>query len=198
MKLSYREAYFTCDLKTRSEPGEGGKKFIEGYFAVYNQLTELWEGNYESIAPGAFTKSLVHNDIRCLFNHNLDNVLGRKSASTLVLKDDEKGLWGRVEINDNDSMALDVYARVQRHDITGCSFGFIAEETAPEYRDGNYYWTIKEADTHEVSICTFPAYPQTAIEARKQSFEQGKKRAFEEKKQRIRKRIGEINGIKAN
>lgn len=192
--MKYRKAYFPCDLEVREEPESGGK-YIEGYFAVFDKVTELWPGCYEKIAPGAFTDSLVKNDIRCLFNHNTDLVLGRESAKTLELKEDSTGLWGRVKINDEDPQAVGVYARVKRKDITGCSFGFYEEDNGdgPEFRDGNTYWTIHRADTHEVSICTFPAYPQTEIEARKQEFGECKKRELETRREKLRERIGGLH-----
>lgn len=63
-------------------------------------------------------------------------------------------------------MAMDVYARVKRGDITGCSFGFYPISERWEDRDDGTHYVVEEADTIEVSICTFPAYPQTEIDAR--------------------------------
>lgn len=160
-----RKAFFPSALKTRAE--DSGKKYIEGYFVVYNQETELWPGWFEQIAAGALDESIRDNDIRCLFNHNSDNVLGRKSARTLELKSDSYGLWARVEINEADSMAMDVYARVSRGDITGCSFGFRVLDEEYTIENDVWHWIVKRAGADEISVCTFPAYPQTEIQARK-------------------------------
>lgn len=192
--MKYRKAYFLSELQIR-ESEEGAGKYIEGYFAVFDKNTELWKGCYEKIARGAFTKSILENDIRCLFNHNPDIVLGRLSAKTLELIEDDHGLWGRVRINEDDQQAMAVYARVKRGDISGCSFGFYEEDTGegPEYKNGDCYWTIRVADTHEVSICTFPAYEQTEIEARQKEFSGVKKRELESKKNQLKKRMGELH-----
>ena len=95
------------ELKTRAET-ENQDLFIEGYFAVFNQPTELWPGAFEEVAPGAFTKTLA-NDIRGLVNHDTTLVLGRNKSSTLELKEDSRGLWAKVKINPNDSDAMNLY-----------------------------------------------------------------------------------------
>lgn len=187
-----RHSYFMSELKTRAAENDGDK-YIEGYFAVFNQETQLWSDCYERIAPGAFTTSLESNDIRCLFNHDEGIVLGRKASGTLELREDAHGLWGRVKINLNDAAAMNVYARVERGDITGCSFGFFP--VSEEYVDrsaGGTLWTVKEADTYEVSICTFPAYEQTEIQARKKDFEQNKSRDLKKRKAELKKRLEAI------
>lgn len=191
-----RHAYFESKLQTRAE-GDSDK-YIEGYFAVFNQETEIWTGCFEQIAPGAFTNSLKNNDIRCLFNHDTSFVMGRCAAGTLELKEDAHGLWGRLRVNQNDSQAMDVYARVERGDISGCSFGFwpVTEESTD--RGSNWLYTVREADTFEVSICTFPAYPQTEIQARKQDFEQSKKRSIEQWKAELRKKLEAIKHAEKN
>lgn len=186
-----RQAYFQSKLTTRAEP-DGGK-YIEGYFAVFNQETELWPGTYEKIAPGAFDNSIKNNDIRCLFNHDSGFVLGRTTSGTLELRVDSHGLWGRVRINENDTQALSAYAKVERGDISGCSFGFCPLSEEYEEINGEMHWTVNEADTDEVSVCTFPAYPQTEIQARKKDYEESQSRKTETRKQALRKRIGELN-----
>jgi HK97 family phage prohead protease len=191
MNKEMRQAYFKSKLETRAEPD--GDKYIEGYWAVYNQETELWPGTFERIAPGAFDNSIKNNDIRCLFNHDSGFVLGRQSAQTLELKSDNYGLWGKVKINEEDSQAVAVYARVQRGDITGCSFGFWPISEEYEEMNGEFHWTVKEADTEEVSVCTFPAYPQTEIQARKKDYGSSITKKIETRKQALKERLGKIN-----
>jgi hypothetical protein len=183
-----RQMYFSSSFTTRSE--NDNEKYIEGYFAVFNQQTELYRNAFEEIAQGAFDNSLKNNDIRCLFNHDTAKVLGRTGNNTLELRVDSHGLWGRVQVNPNDKEANDIYARVQRGDISGCSFGFnpINEET--EFRDdGAIKWRVLEADTLEVSIVTFPAYPQTEIQARKVDETQYKERQMLQKKNNLKVRL---------
>ncbi|MFW5669183.1 MAG: HK97 family phage prohead protease [Acetivibrio ethanolgignens] len=185
--MEKRHSYFKSNLKVRAEGQED--KYIEGYFIVFNQKTELWPHVFEKIAPNAIDNSLLNNDIRCLFNHNSDFVLGRKSAKTLELKVDNVGLYGKVKINQNDQAAMDVYARVERGDITGCSFGFYPISESYDEEGEDITWTVKEADTHEISVCTFPAYPQTEIEARERDYKGQSKKRLEQRKADIRKRL---------
>ena len=191
--MNKRHAYFSSDFKTREE---GEEKFIEGYFAVFNQETELWPGCFEKIDIGAFANSIKNNDIRCLFNHESGFVLGRKAVKTLELREDSYGLYGKVRINPNDSQAQDVYARVARGDISGCSFGYIPLSEEYEEKDDGYHWTVKEADTQEVSVCTFPAYPQTEIQARRQDFESRSKTRQEQRKTGLKKKLEGLNNAK--
>lgn len=190
MKL--RTAYFKSDLQTRDETE--GKKYIEGYFAVFNQETELSPGYFEAIIPGAFDNSLKENDVRCLFNHDDSFVLGRTGNKTLELKTDKHGLYGKVEINQSDNRAMSVYACVKRGDVYGCSFGFYEPPGSAEVeeKENGIHWKVKEADTREVSICTFPAYPQTEIQARKQDFEKIRKQQNADMKATLKKRLEAI------
>lgn len=151
-------------FETREEAS--GEKVIEGYFAVFNKETELWPGAVEELSPNAFDQTLS-NDIRGLTNHDSTLVLGRNKAGTLELRVDSRGLWGKIIINEQDSDAVNLYERVKRGDVDQCSFGFniLGEET--DWReDGSVKWTITEVDLHEVSICTFPQYEDTGVQAR--------------------------------
>ena len=158
---------------------DGDQLIIEGYFSVFNTNYDMGFNMSESIAPGAFTNSML-NDVRALINHDTTLVLGRTSAHTLELREDSHGLWGRINVNPKDSDAMNLYERVKRGDVNQCSFGFniISEET--DFReDGSVHWTITEADLHEVSVCTFPAYEETAVSARAHDLEEIKKRQAE-------------------
>ncbi len=140
---------------------------ISGYFSVFGGTYEIGPGMTESIDRHAFDNTLG-GDIRALTNHDTTLVLGRTKAHTLELRTDEHGLWGDVTINPNDQDAMNLYERVRRGDVDQCSFGFniVSEET--EFRDdGSIHWTITEVELHEVSVCTFPAYEETNVSARK-------------------------------
>lgn len=190
-ELTYRMCQTATDLKTRSE--QDGEMTIEGYFAIFNKVTELWPGAYEKIDPEAFNNTLG-NDIRALINHDTTLVLGRNKANTLSLSIDSYGLFGVIQINSEDRDAVNLYERVKRGDVDQCSFGFNILNEEIDYRDdGTIEWTLKEIDLHEVSVCTFPAYADTAVQARHNEVEQHKKRMFEQKKMKARDKL---NGIK--
>jgi HK97 family phage prohead protease len=176
------------ELKTRAE-GDTSDMFIEGYFAVYSKPTELWPGAFEEIAPGTFDRTLA-SDIRGLINHDTTFVLGRNKAGTLELKSDSYGLWARIKINPADSDAVNLYERVKRGDVDQCSFGFniVAEEI--EWRDdGTVKWTITDVDLFEVSVCTFPAYEETGVQARKAEVTDHKDRDREQKRHNMKERL---------
>lgn len=162
---------------------------IEGYFAVFNSNYDMGYGMSESIAPGAFDET-ISDDVRALINHDTTLVLGRTAAHTLELRQDEHGLWGRITINPKDSDAMNLYERVKRGDVNQCSFGFDINEEETEFRDnGDVHWTIKSVKLYEVSCCTFPAYEETSIAARKKDVEELKKRSLEAWKEKMRNRI---------
>lgn len=181
-------------FETREE--EDGAKHLRGYFAVFDSIYEIAPGMTESIAPGAFSRTLS-GDIRALINHDTTLVLGRTKAGTLAVKEDAHGLYGDVTVNPNDQDAVNCWERVQRGDVDQCSFGFeiVSEDT--EYRDdGSIHWTIKEVKLHEVSVCTFPAYEETNVSARSAERDAMKERRLETWKHQQRKRLkgAEENG----
>lgn len=173
---------------TRAE-GNNDDMYIEGYFAVFNRETELWPGAYEEIAPGAFDETLG-NDIRALINHDTTLVIGRNKANTLEIKVDSHGLWGRIKINPKDTDAVNCYVRVERGDVDQCSFGFNILEEKTDWRDdGTVKWTMTKLDLHEVSVCTFPAYEDTGVQARHAEVEQHKERQLEQRKFELKERM---------
>ena len=181
---------------TEFQTRENGEELtIEGYFAVFNSNYDLGWGMSESIAPGAFTDTLA-DDIRALVNHDTTLVLGRTSAHTLEVRQDEHGLWGKIQINPNDQDAMNLYARVKRGDVSQCSIGFDILDEETEYRGEDVHWTIKAVKLYEVTCCTFPAYEETAIAARSADKAELQKRATEAWKAEMKKRIkgGAPNG----
>lgn len=165
--------------------------FIEGYFSVFNSEYPLWEGASEIVKPGAFTNS-VSGDVRALINHDSSLVLGRTKAGTLTLRQDERGLWGSIRINRADVDAMNLYARVQRGDVDQCSFGFdIKRETFVDLGGGKCRWEIEEVDPlYEVSVCTFPAYTETSVSARKKDLAEIEKRRAEAWRSKMKKKLG--------
>lgn len=167
---------------------EDGKRYLDGYYSVFNQPYEVMPGWIEEIAPGAFARTLRENrDVKVLWNHDTNIVLGSTENRTAYLSEDERGLHGPVEINEEDQDAKNAFARVARGDVRGCSFGFDIrgmEESWDE--DGTYRTRLTDVDLFEVSPCTFPAYGQTSITARnKESLEDARARYEEARNRKI-------------
>ena len=176
-------------LQTRADNNETDEMKIEGYFVVFNSETELFENCYEEISDKAF-KDIDLSDIRALADHDTAKVLGRTKSQTLKLSVDDKGLYGEITINKNDSEAVNLYERVKRGDIDQCSFGFnILNEQMEQRTDGSTKWTITEIELFEVSCVTFPAYADTSVEARSEQIKQLEKRNLQKRKQQLKERL---------
>lgn len=142
---------------------------IKGYAAVFNKDSENLGGFVERIAPGAFRKALKTSDTRALFNHDANMPLGRVSAGTLRLKEDDKGL--AMEIDPPDTQyARDLMVSIERRDVREQSFGFIIAEGGDKWTDTDKTIakrTINEiSEVFDVSPVTFPAYPDTSVALR--------------------------------
>ena len=175
-------------LQTRDDSTDDEMK-IAGYFVVFNTETEIWDGLFEEISNKAF-ENIDLSDIRALADHDTAKVLGRTKSKTLTLKVDEKGLFGEITINPDDTEAVNLYQRVKRGDIDQCSFGFsILNETMEQREDGTTKWTITEIELFEVSVVTFPAYADTAVEARSNEIKQLEKRNLQTRKAKLKERI---------
>ena len=190
--MNKRNSYRTAQFKTREET-ETGDLILSGYFIKFDEVTELWPGYFEVIKREGVEKAIQNADIRALFNHDDSLVLGRTGNGTVTLGVDEIGLFGDSIINKEDPQAVGAYARVQRGDVVGCSFGFIPIKIDTEERDdGSYLDTILELEIFEVSPCTFPAYPQTEIAARQKDFEsqqRANREALDKRKKEIKEKF---------
>ncbi|OMC81857.1 peptidase U35 [Viridibacillus sp. FSL H7-0596] len=133
---------------------------ISGYASVFNSKTSIGDYFEEVIAPGAFARSLAENDVRALFNHNWDKVLGRTRSGTLRLIEDERGLKFEVDLP-NTTAARDLAESMERKDIDQCSFGFIASAEKWDYSVEPALRTVVEADLYEISVVSIPAYDDT-------------------------------------
>lgn len=144
-------------------------KSISGYGAVFNSFAQIGAFR-EVVKPGAFSRALrEHQDVRALFNHDPNRVLGRTKSGTLTLREDGKGLFFRIELPDTDA-ARGLHASIDRGDIDGCSFGFACvKENWPEAgKNGGQRSTreLLDVDLFDVGPVTFPAYAQTSVDAR--------------------------------
>ena len=178
-------------FQTRNE--EGGALRLCGYFAVFDQPYIIDEWMEEIIAPGAFDGCDM-SDVRALIDHRAELVLGRNTANTLELSIDDTGLYGEILVNAGDSDAVNLYSRTQRGDVDQASFGF--DEETVEYTDlsdGRVRRTIRKIKKlWEVSVCTFPAYEQTYVEARSRAacdVKAEQARRERKKKEELRRRL---------
>jgi len=151
-------------VETRAD----GKKRIRGVAAVYYDGTpdteyELWPGVRERIKPGAFKRILGEKpDVRGLFNHDPNQVLGRTENGTLKLKSTSAGLEYEIEPPDTQT-ARDVVELLSRGDISGSSFSFIPSvDTKIEGDDGQVTYELGDFKRlFDVGPVTFPAYEAT-------------------------------------
>lgn len=137
---------------------------IEGYAAVFNQWADL--GFFrEKIRKGAFKKTIQEADVRALFNHDPNYVLGRNKAETLDLAEDDHGLQFRVNPPDA-GWARDLATSIQRGDINQASFGFNVIRDQWDHEADPAERELVEVRLFDVSVVTYPAYPQTEVTAR--------------------------------
>ena len=161
----YEERIANTKFEIKAE-GEDEKRKIIGHAALFDDpAPETW-GFIEKIAPGAFTDALKTSDIRALKNHNSDLVLGRNKSGTLKLEEDEDGL--RYDIDPPDTTyANDLIISMDRGDIDQSSFQFkVEKEEWDESGDIPVRTIIKVSELRDVSVVTFPWYPNTDADVR--------------------------------
>lgn len=157
--------------------GDGADRRMSGHAAVFNLDSEEMYGFTERVAPGAFTRTLREDDIRALFNHDPNYVLGRNVASTLRLSEDPTGLAFEVDPPDTQ-WARDLAVSIGRGDITQCSFGFMTRKDEWQTIGGRTIRTLMDVQLLDVSPVTYPAYPDTDVSLRslEEIAEEGRKR----------------------
>lgn len=164
---------------------------LSGYASIFNSKTSIGDYFEEVIAPGAFAKSIAENsDVRALFNHNWDKVLGRTKSGTLRLMEDSRGLKFEVDLP-NTVAARDLAESMDRGDIDQCSFGFYATEETWDYSVEPALRTVHEVELYEISVVSIPAYEDTEV------FLTRSKEIDREVEQRI-KILNQIKGVLGN
>ena len=141
---------------------------IVGHAAVFNSLSVELFGFREEVSPGAFTQTIQQDDVRALFNHDPNFVLGRNVAKTLRLSEDEKGLMYEIDPPDTQ-FARDLMVSIERGDITQNSFSFSVLPDGQEWREdsaGTLIRTLTHVKLYDISPVTFPAYPSTDVSLR--------------------------------
>lgn len=153
-------------LEVRADE-EGNENRIVGYAAVFNSMSENLGGFREMIAPGAFAGSLGEgSDIRALWNHNSDFVIGRTTAGTLRLQEDGTGLRFEVDMPESARQQIE---SIRRGDVNQMSFGFSVKpngDRVEEDEDGMLIRTLTDVRLMEVSPVAFPAYQATSVDQR--------------------------------
>ena len=162
MKKIERRTYTVKDVQARS--AEDGTMRLAGYAAVFNESSVPLPFK-ESIAPGAFRKTLTETpDVRLLINHE-GLPLARSKNGTLKLNEDDRGLYFEAELADTTE-ARDIYKLVERGDVDQMSFGFrVIRQNWSKDRSRRVLTEVSLADG-DVSVVTYPAYPTTMVEAR--------------------------------
>ncbi len=165
---SKREQRSASITEMRIEAQENGLPIIEGHAAIFDSLSQdlgIIFPFKEKIRAGAFKTSLEQDDVRALWNHDPNYVLGRNKAGTLELKETSKGLLVRIHPPDTQ-WARDLAESIKRGDVSQMSFGFICEEDTWTVEGGEDVRTLERVKLFDVSPVTFPAYLDTDIGVR--------------------------------
>ena len=140
----------------------GGEARLGGYAATFNSPTMIGGYFREQIAPGAFTASIARDDIRMLYNHDANFLLGRTASGTLMLSEDAAGLRFDL-IPPNTGAGRDTIESVKRGDLGGCSFAFQSVRESWDDSGDMPVRTLLQVDLMETSICVWPAYLDTSV-----------------------------------
>lgn len=161
--MSEKRALMQAPELRRAQGSDGST--VAGYAAVFNSATDIGGMWQEVISPGAFRDTISIDDVLAFAAHDSARVLGRTSAGTLRLREDDKGLAVEIDLPDT-SDGRDVGELVRRGDLKGMSFGFIVrKETWDETVDPPMR-TIQAVDLIEVSAVALPAYGDTTLALR--------------------------------
>ena len=153
---------------------DGSKAVISGYASIFDRSSQVLGGGFvEQIKRGAFTKTLQErgtqtsrDDIKALFNHSTDLVLGSKRAGTLKLSEDTKGLHYEVDLDLDITHHRSAFKMIERGDVTNSSFGFdVIEErwSVSENSNDPVLREVLETRLYEVSPTPFPAYEDSTV-----------------------------------
>jgi hypothetical protein len=152
----------------RAEGGANGAPTkIVGYAARFNSLSGDLGGFQERIAPGAFAKTVVDGDVRALWNHDANIVLGRNKSGTLRMIEDDMGLHYECDAPDTQLVRDMVMSPIARGDVNQCSFGFrTISDQWDKQANGEWIRTLLEVELFDVSPVTYPAYESTTVAVR--------------------------------
>jgi hypothetical protein len=158
-------------IEVRDSAGStDSRPVIEGYAAVFGQLSVVlrdWFNEFrERIEPGAFAASIRNDDIRALWNHNPDHLMGRVKNGTLNLYEDNHGLGFRMTPPDTQ-LARDFTSTIRDGYVDAMSIGFsVLDEDWDEDAQGQVIRTLNKIKLYEISPVAFPAYTGTEAQVR--------------------------------
>lgn len=141
---------------------------LVGYAAVFDKPSADLGGFTETVKPGAFKRTLASGlDPLALVSHMPQLVLGRRSAGTLTLHEDQRGLAFDIAVPDTTA-ARDLLVSVERGDVRGASFAFSTPAGGDkwEVRNGVAMRDLLDVDLHEITITAQPAYADTSVALR--------------------------------
>lgn len=161
IKHEQRSVVAPVELRATGDSGQT----IGGYAAIFGETADIGGFFRENIARGAFADSIAKDDVRAYFDHDRGRVLGRSSAGTLRLKEDDKGLAVEIDLPDTND-GRDVATLIQRGDVSGMSFGFSVTHDEWDETVDPPTRTIHAAELREVSVVSEPAYEGTSIALR--------------------------------
>jgi uncharacterized protein len=152
------------ELRIASE----GPPRLAGYAALFDTLSQDLGGFRERIQRGAFAESTDDGDVRALFNHDPNLILGRTRSGTLRLAEDDRGL--KIEIDPPDTqLSRDLLVSIGRGDVSQMSFGFVVNPSGQVWEkgaDGYALRTLTSVRLVDVACVTFPAYTDTRVAVR--------------------------------
>lgn len=157
------------ELITRADGEDDGTIRISGYGSVFNKAYKVW-GISEVISPGAFTKTLQENpDIRGMFNHDPNYLLGRTKSGTMTVSEDERGLLYEIRASTKNPQSIAVADMITRKDVDGSSMAFfvIKDEWERDKDQRPVKRTIKEIELIETGPVTMPASPATSAKVKR-------------------------------
>lgn len=149
--------------EVRAEQHDDQPTHIIGYGSVFNSRSEPLWGFREIIKPGAFD-DVLDDDVRGLFNHDPNFILGRSSSGTLSLSVDDKGLRYDIVAPATQTIRDLVLAPMQRGDINQSSFAFRVARDGEHWYEDDEGIVIREISRFsrlfDVSPVTYPAYQE--------------------------------------
>lgn len=158
----------TIEVEMCVERRDDAPPKIRGHAAIFNSLSEDLGGFREQIAPGAFIEAIEKDDVRALWNHDPNYVLGRNRSRTLQMSEDTRGL--AIEIDPPDTQfARDLMVSIERGDVSQMSFAFSVKPNGQNWgkdEDGQVVRTLTGVRLFDVSPVTYPAYTQTDVALR--------------------------------
>lgn len=159
MTMERRALVRPLDVREQDE-----QRTVAGYAAVFGAAADIAGQFREIVAPGAFGNT-ISGDVRALIDHDSGRVIGRTTAGTLRLSEDDVGLAVEIDLPDTQD-GRDLATLIGRGDISGMSFGFIVTRQEWDETGDIPTRTIQAVDLREVSAVAFPAYDDTSIALR--------------------------------